>query len=287
MRRRFRRSVALATLVALLGATTSLATDLVIPEGNGHLASPASQAPDPLFEDEFDREFAYEDPFAGADPFESTNRTIFGFNQGVDRYFLDPLTTGYRWLVPEPGRRAVFRAFRNLESPAILVNDLLQLRFKNAAKTTGRFLLNSTLGMGGLFDPGKSAGWERHESDFGQTLALAGVKSGPYVIIPVFGPSTVRDGFGQVVDRMLQPLTYILGPGQIVVAATLSGGSGLAYRDAYGAKLEALEASSVDFYAALRSAYLQARKAHIWGHSPLDGNGSEPVHAGVEALAAE
>jgi ABC-type transporter lipoprotein component MlaA len=240
MRRRFRRSVALASLAALLGASGSLATDRDIPEGNGDLAPPAQGAPDPLFDEDFDEEYGFEDPFADADPFEGANRKVFGFNRGVDRFVLDPLTRGYQWLVPEPGRRAVFRAFQNLESPAILVNDLLQLRFVNAAQTTGRFLLNSTLGMGGLFDAGRAAGWERHSADFGQTLALAGVTRGPYIMIPVLGPSTVRDGFGRIVDNLLQPLTYILGPSQILIAATLSSGSGLAYREKYAEKLEAL-----------------------------------------------
>ena len=242
---------------------------------------------DPLFDEDFDEAYPLDDPFDGADPFEGANRKIFSFNRGVDRYFLDPLTRGYQWLVPEPGRRAVFRAFQNIESPAIVVNDLLQLRFVDAAETTGRFLLNSTLGMGGLFDAGRAAGWERHRSDFGQTLALAGVNRGPYIMIPVLGPSTVRDGFGRIVDSMLQPLTYILGPGQILVSATLTGGSGLAYREKYADQLEALEASSVDFYAALRSVYLQSRRAHIWGHAQLDGNGSEPGYVEVEAVATE
>ena len=283
MRRRFRHSVATASLAAFLGATASLAEDQIVPEGNVDVEVPAREAPDPLFDEDFDDEEMFDDPFADADPFENTNRKIFGFNRGVDRYVLEPLTRGYQWVVPEPGRRAVFRAFQNIESPAILVNDLLQLRFADAAKTTGRFLLNSTLGIGGLFDPGIAAGWDRHTSDFGQTLALAGVNSGPYIMVPVLGPTTVRDGFGQIVDRLLQPLTYILGPSQILISATLTGGSGFVYRDKYAERIEALESSSVDFYAALRSVYLQSRRAHIWGHAPLDGNGSAPV----EALAAE
>ena len=88
----------------------------------------------------------------------------------------DPVTRGYRFLVPEPARKGIRRAFLNLNSPKIFVNDLLQLRFKDAAQTLGRFVLNTTLGLGGLFDAGKAAGWERHDTDFGQTLAKMGVR---------------------------------------------------------------------------------------------------------------
>jgi phospholipid-binding lipoprotein MlaA len=237
----------------------------VIPAGIAPGSAPSET--DPLYDEDFD----LESDGSRIDPFEGANRSIMLFNQQVDTFLLEPLTTGYRFLVPRPARRSIRNVFLNLNSPSILVNDLLQLRFRDAAETAGRFVLNTTVGWGGLFDAGKAAGWERHESDFGQTLALAGVKSGPYLVLPLMGPSTVRDGLGDVVDRFFQPLTYFLGPGQQLI---LGGGSGFTTRAAYAEELAALEASSVDFYAALRSVYLQSRRAEIWGHTSVSGNGN-------------
>jgi len=215
---------------------------------------------DPLF-DELD---AAEEQADTADPLESTNRAVFAFNRGVDRAVLGPLTRGYQATVPGPARAAFYRAFRNLKAPSIFVNDLLQLRFKDAGKTLGRFLLNSTIGAAGLFDAGIEMGWEPHAADFGQTLGHYGVDTGPYLVLPLLGPSTVRDGVGFFVDGLFQPLTYIIGPGQLLtVALPIGGGRGLTMRDRYSNELQALEESSVDFYAAMRSAYLQSRDAHI------------------------
>ena len=151
--------------------------------------------------------------------------------------------------------------FLNLNSPRVIVNDLLQLRFKDAATTLGRFVLNSTLGIGGLLDPGTAAGWERHDSDFGQTLGKMGVGGGPYIVVPIFGPKTVRDGFGDVVDLAFHPLTYILGPAEWLLQISIGSGNGLTMLEYNHDKVGALEESSVDFYAAMRSAYLQSRRA--------------------------
>lgn len=218
---------------------------------------------DPLFSEDFDDELEYGDGMAAADPFESANRKIFVFNRGVEVFVLDPITEGYRFLVPEPARKGIRRAFLNLNSPKTMVNDLLQLRFGDAAETFGRFVLNTTMGLGGVFDAGRAAGWERHESDFGQTLAKFGVASGPYLVIPIFGPSTVRDGFGDIVDLAFQPLNYILGPAELLTHAYINSANGLTAIDDARDKLDALESSSVDYYAALRSAYLQSRRAAV------------------------
>ncbi len=234
----------------------------VAPEGTTLPAAAAAAAiePDPLFDDIFEIEI--EDDFEQRDPWEGPNRYIFQFNDGIDTVFWNPVTRAYQFVVPEPGRRSLRRVFLNLNSPAVFVNDLLQLRVRDAGKTLGRFLLNTTLGIGGLFDPALEAGWERHHSDFGQTLAKIGVGSGPYIVIPIFGPSTVRDGFGDVVDRFFQPVTYLLGfTPQIFIGST----DGLVARDAHHEQLKALRESSVDYYAAMRSAFLQNREHEIWG----------------------
>jgi phospholipid-binding lipoprotein MlaA len=249
-----------ALLAILLARPAGADMELVSPEGTPVLGAESAEGDgfDPIFDDASQ----FPDEFQAADPWEGTNRVFFAFNQKLDAVFWRPITSGYRFVVPEAGRRGIYRAFLNLNSPSIFVNDLLQLRFRNAGETLGRFVLNTTLGMGGLFDAGIEAGWKRHEADFGQTLALVGVGSGPYLVLPVFGPNTVRDGLGDVVDYMFQPLTYFLGPSQQLF---LGGTEGLATRDHHARQLDALESSSVDFYAALRSAYFQNREAEIWG----------------------
>ncbi|MFQ5418447.1 MAG: VacJ family lipoprotein [Myxococcota bacterium] len=264
--------VALALGASLLLAVGAGQADpLDVPEGTELPA--AAPVADPLFDDIFDEDFDAPDPMTDADPFESTNRRVFYFNQQVQTYFVDPVTRGYRFLVPGPARRGIRRAVLNLHSPKTLVNDLLQLRFVDAAETLGRFVLNSTLGVGGLLDPAIEAGWERHESDFGQTLATYGVGAGSYLMVPVFGPTTVRDGFGTVVDLAFQPLTYILGPTDVLLQVYIGSGTGLTAIDDVHDELEALEGSSVDYYAALRSAYLQSRRAAVEGLPPVDATG--------------
>ncbi len=217
-------------------------------------------APDPLFDDDFDLD---EQDASFPDPVEPVNRAILRFNRLADRWVFDPITEAYRWLVPDPARRCVRRAFLNAGSPSIFVNDLLQLEWKDAGVTVSRLIVNSTVGIGGLFDPSQRIGLERHESDFGQTLTLAGFPSGPYLVLPLFGPSTVRDGAGDVVDTFLSPTTYILGSA-LTQQLLFGGGSGLSTRDFHYEGLKALEESSIDFYATLRSAFYQNRVSEIW-----------------------
>jgi phospholipid-binding lipoprotein MlaA len=215
-------------------------------------------APDPLFEDDL-----VEAGAAGATRslLESVNRRTLRINQGLDRWLLNPVTRTYGFVVPGPVKACIRRAFANLNSPSIVINDLLQREWRDAGITFARFAVNSTAGVGGLFDPAERLGWQAHDSDFGQTLALTGVGAGPFLVLPALGPTTIRDGFGAVVDFFLNPGTYILGPAIQLLAG---GGSGLASREANLQGLEALEQSSVDYYAALRSAYLQNREAQIW-----------------------
>jgi len=194
------------------------------------------------------------------DPLESGNRAVFGFNQKLDRFFWDPVTRGYRFVVPAPARRSVGRAFGNLNTPIYLVNNLLQVRFRDAAETLGACLVNTTIGVGGLFDAGQWVGLAPQPADFGQTMALAGVGNGPYLIIPILGPTTLRDGAGAVVDRFFHPLTYLIG---IAPQLMWGGGVGVSRRAEADAKLKALEESSLDYYSVLRSAYAQTRQHSI------------------------
>jgi phospholipid-binding lipoprotein MlaA len=171
----------------------------------------------------------------------------------------------YAFVVPAAGRRAVRRVLANLNSPSVLVNDVLQLAPKDAGITLGRLVINSTAGVVGIFDVAKEIGLPGHFSDFGQTLALYGTPSGPFLILPAIGPTTARDGIGYIVDFAFRPLTYILTPAiQIWVVSIQEGSAGIAARDAHAEALDALEESSIDYYAALRSAFYQDRMAQIY-----------------------
>ncbi len=215
---------------------------------------------DPLLDAEFDEAFESGDQQTVADPFENLNRVLFKFNRGMHRMVLSPITKSYQFVAPEQVRKGVRRILINFNSPSTLVNDLLQFRVKDAGETLGRFLLNSTIGFGGLFDVAVEAGWKHHSADFGQTLARIGVDSGPYLVVPILGPNTVRDGLGGIVDLMFQPLTYLVGPS---LNLFIGGGRGFVELETNAAAMEALEGSSVDYYAALRSAYIQNRRAEV------------------------
>lgn len=227
---------------------------------SGQTALPAvGLEPDPLF-DEFDLEFEAA-PVGFPDPIEPVNRGMLKFNEGVDRFVMDPITTVYRFILPEMVRRSIERCFDNVDSTQTLINDMFQLEWKEAGITTARLLINSTVGLGGLFDPAKAWGIEGHVSDFGQTLAMAGAPSGPYVMLPLLGPSNVRDGVGLGVDALFNPTFFLLGGTDVLF---FSGSSGLTERARHVDELNALKESSIDYYAALRSAYYQNRVAEIW-----------------------
>ncbi len=250
---------------ALLVAVSACAKAPSAPEAGGVPAgeefSSDTLDDDSEYDDLFDDEFGFgEEDAAPYDPLERPNRSLLKFNRGLNRHVFDPMLRGYRFLVPKPGRQAVHRVFLNLEAPTTLVNDLLQLRLTDAATTLGRFVLNSTIGYAGIFDVAIEAGWEHHESDFGQTLGRYGVGPGPYLMLPLLGPSTIRDGVGSLVDMFLHPLFYVFG---LTPNILIGAGSGFSSLDAHDSALKALEESSVDFYAALRSAFLQNRAAKV------------------------
>ena len=168
----------------------------------------------------------------------------------------------------------------NLDAPAVFVNDVLQLEPRDAGVTASRFALNTLFGACGLLDIAELMGLGGHYSDFGQTLALYGVSTGPYLILPVLGPTTVRDGSGYLVDFWFRPTTYFLTPlSNIVFTSIRDGTAGFAALDAHASALDALEASSMDYYAALRSAYMQDRAGQIWRRrrgEPLKTSRVEP-----------
>jgi phospholipid-binding lipoprotein MlaA len=253
--------VSLALVIALVvaaGVAPVRASDAADP---APVSDPASAPDDLFYEDELDDEEELLDAAADRAPFEGFNRDVFSFNRGVDRWLFDPITYGYQTVVPAPGRRAFYRVFQNLDSPMILVNHMLQFRVVDSATTLTRCAINSTIGLAGLFDPAASYfRVYRVEGDFGQTLARYGTPSGPFLMLPVLGPSTVRDVFGDAVDIMADPVSYLLGPWRWWTLM-LGGGEGLTTLEAHIDERTELEKGSVDFYSALRSAYLQSRAA--------------------------
>lgn len=198
-----------------------------------------------------------------ADPWEGFNRTMFGLNDTVDDAFFKPAAKAYRATTPKAGRRGVRRFLANLGSPSVFVNDLLQGEFARAGMTLSRFAINSTIGAGGFADPAGRMGIEGHREDFGQTLAVWGVSSGPYLVLPFLGPSSPRDAFGSVAEIGLQPLTYIRTPPSTYARLSLSGTNLLSAREAVLDPLAEIEANSLDYYSSFRSFYTQARAREI------------------------
>jgi len=201
------------------------------------------------------------------DPVEPTNRAIFEFNLGLDRIILKPVTGAYRAVFPRPVRDGVHNFLQNLRAPVIFANDLLQGEPGRAATTFGRFVVNTTLGVAGFGDPAEALGMAQHDEDFGQTLAVWGVGEGPYVMLPVFGPSNPREVTGRVVDFFIDPINWWAQSSDAdwaewvpIARAVITG---IDTRDQLWDVLDDLERTSIDFYAAIRSLYRQRRMDEI------------------------
>jgi phospholipid-binding lipoprotein MlaA len=251
----------LAIPLAAIAGTAQSAAD--IPSGTpSPVPEPAApQDPelldyDPLFDDEPDEV----DELDVSDPLEPGNRAIYRFNRQVSRVMWDPITIGYRFVVPRPARRAVRRVFANLNAPIYIANHLVQLHPLVAAETLGALAMNASFGVGGLFDTASGVGFELNPTDFGQTLAVAGVGAGPFLMIPFLGPTTLRDGIGFIVDRAFHPATYFFA---VPIQLVGYGGIGFAALEAAHDDLKALEESALDPYSVLRSAYIQSRESAI------------------------
>ncbi len=190
------------------------------------------------------------------DRFERTNRAIYRFNDALDRGVAKPVAKGYVKITPAPVRTGLGNFFSNLVYPTVVVNDLLQLKGKAFVSDTVRLVVNTTLGIGGLFDPATRFGLEARNEDFGQTLGRWGVPAGPYIMLPVFGPSSVRDTVGFVGDLYTDPKNYIKND---YVAYGLTGLSVVDKRAELLATEDVL-ARSYDPYSFIRNAYLQRRE---------------------------
>lgn len=199
------------------------------------------------------------------DPFEGFNRAAFAFNDDLDRAILKPLATGYHNVVPTPVSNSVSNFFSNLDDVVVLFNDLLQLKFEQSLSDLGRITFNTTFGLGGLFDVATHMDLPKHNEDFGQTLGRWGVDSGPYLVLPFLGPSTLRDGLALPVDWELTPLSTIEDND------TYWAAQGLYAIDTREGLLRAsriLDTAALDPYTFMRDAYLQRRRNLVYDGNP-------------------
>lgn len=189
------------------------------------------------------------------DPFEDFNRGSFAVHETLDKNIFEPVARGYRYITPQPVRSGVRNFLRNLSAPVVFANDVLQGEGERAATTFARFGLNTTIGVLGIFDPAEDMGLERHDEDFGQTLAVWGVPSGPYLFVPVLGPTNVRDGFGRVVDVAFQPLTWAQFEGDEEFGAVRGVMTGVSTREGVLDAVDDVRQNSLDPYTTYRSTY--------------------------------
>ncbi len=206
------------------------------------------------------------------DPYEGMNRHLFAAHEAIDKAVLEPVARGYRRIAPRPVRSGVDNFLHNLTSPVILVNDLLQGEVRRAGVTVARFGVNSTVGVFGVFDPARDMGLERHDEDFGQTLAVWGVPSGPYLFIPVLGPTNLRDGAGRIVDIVIDPLNWNDFDGDDTVRVTRAVATGVSGREELLDEVADLRATSLDPYTTIRSSYGLLRYSAI-----QNGHGGAPA----------
>ena len=223
------------------------------------------------------------------DPWERANRGIYGFNAVLDRVLIRPLSKLTSGLTPGPIGKAIKNFLVNLNEPVVIVNDLLQARPGPAVRSAFRLLVNTTAGGLGAIDVAKALGAPMHVNGFGDTLGRWGVHSGPYIIIPVFGPSSVRDLFGMLVDDATLPIQSVDYPYRTEVDVTVAIVGGLNQREDVAKDLDTLLGGAADPYATLRSSYLQAREAQIRGDKalpPLPDIETDPTTPPLPPVAA-
>ena len=198
------------------------------------------------------------------DPLEGLNRGVYKFNDVTDRYALRPVAQVYKSVAPSPVRSGITNFFSNLGTLTTIVNDLLQLKFAQAFTDAGRFVINSTFGVGGLIDVASMDKIEKHNEDFGQTLGYWGVGSGAYIVLPILGPSTIRDAAGLAFDTATSdPITYFHNTGQIRTHNQIRAVQLLDKRTQLLDATDLVDNASIDPYAFMRDAYLQRRASQV------------------------
>ncbi|MEO0944773.1 MAG: VacJ family lipoprotein [Pseudomonadota bacterium] len=221
------------------------------------------------------------------DPFEPLNRATHQVNKGADRVFFRPASQVYGTVVPRPVRTGLSNVASNLDTPRSVINDVLQGDFEDAGRNTARFLINSTIGLFGLFDPASSDfGLEENATGFGDTLAVWGVEEGPYAELLLFGPSTTRDSIGLTVDILTNPVTAFIGDGDEVATATAFP-SVLNSRFELSSTIDSVLYESADSYAQLRLFYLERRRFELSGQTGADDDVFDPYENLFDEFADE
>jgi phospholipid-binding lipoprotein MlaA len=210
------------------------------------------------------------------DPWETMNRGIFSFNEGFDRWIFEPVAKGWDFVMPDPVERSVENFFDNLDFPILFANDLLQGKPVAAVTDIGRFMVNTTIGIGGLFDPATSfLRMPKSDEDFGQTLGVWGVPAGPYLVLPLLGASNPRDTVGFAVDTASRVQTYFV-PFYVNIASTL-----VVNVNRRALLLETISEerkSAFDFYVAVRNAYVQRRESQIADQAPKSEESDDDLY---------
>ncbi len=236
---------------AILNHSNSLKNLLALLSPLLALAACATPPTDPAARAQFE---------ANNDPLEPMNRQIFAVDMFVDKWLFKPLAQTYRFVVPQIGREVVGNFLDNLHEPVIFANNVVQTEFKRAGWTAERFTINSTVGVGGLFDWASKWGIEKQSGDFGQTLYHYGVTDGPYLVLPLLGPSNPRDIAGMVVDGYADPFSYLAYDyGADVATYARWGGEGLSAREQNIDSFDELQRNAIDLYAEVRSLFRQHR----------------------------
>lgn len=253
---RFRRPFSALLLVVLLSAARGEAADLPRPDGAGGPAAREDASGTPGL-----GEVEAPPPVTIADPLEPLNRAVFVFNDRFYYWLLRPAAKGYSFVVPEGARVSAGNFFSNVATPIRFAGNLLQGKFKGAGTEILRFLVNSTIGMGGLFDPARdSFHLRKSDEDLGQTLGRYGLGHGLYLVLPILGPSSLRDAAGSTGDYFLDPVSYIK-PWE--ASAGVKSGKTVNETSLTLGQYEDLTQSAVDPYVAVRDAYIQYRKKEV------------------------
>ncbi len=242
------------------------------------VAAGVDDEPAAQFDDEFDEEFddEFDDPFAEeegggddssiteiADPFEPLNRGTTWVNNQLFLYILNPLVKGYRFVIPEPARHSIKNFFTNITTPVRVVSAALQFKFEDATTETLRFITNSTVGIFGLFDVARDyGGLSKKDEDMGQTLGHYGVGNGFYFVLPLLGPTTLRDGVGKLVDTFIIDPTNYLGF-QTLENVVYVGADKMNALSFEADSIEAIIKQSIDPYLTMKNGYLQLRAAKV------------------------
>ncbi len=255
------------SLVTTILLNTGCSTKSISKSGSSYnKVEKENQSEEDDFLDEFEEEMELEEVY---DPFKSYNIAMTSFNDGLYEYILAPTAKGYRIVVHKEIRNSVDNFFDNILYPIRLVNNLLQGKFQNASEETGRFIVNSTVGVLGLFDPAKSElGWEEHDEDFGQTLGFYGVSAGPHIVLPFFGPSNLRDALSLYTDSYLSPVNYKEDRDYNLVdnymhSLILEGYEKVNYVSLHEGQYEKLKDDAIELYPYLKDVYEQYRIKQI------------------------